>query len=198
MSVDNASIFNKLLDEYRSNYVQFVTTGTEAYRTAYTRARDAIHDMLGQTQEVVDKERRDLQHFAGGYQQDNADLGQLHDKASGMSRNAQAIQDKYETAQERYDAWLNGGGSAKPVVDITNGYGLLWRFGALMVLLVLVFLIGYYNPTGGVYRPAPYYGNPFAGFFPSAVPGTPGTPQMGSPASFMSSPAPRRGLFSSP
>jgi len=145
MSVDDT--FNKLLDEYKSNYVQFVTTGSQEYQKAYTIARDAIQSMISEKQAEVDKERQDMKHFAGAYTQDNQTLGALHDRAAGLQKNAQTIQDSYETSKQRYDNWLKNG-EPSAIIDYTNGYGFLWRLGALMVLLVLVFWVAYYNPGG--------------------------------------------------
>lgn len=143
MSVDDT--FNKLLDEYKSNYVQFVTTGGQEYQKAYTIARDAIQSMISEKRGAVEKERQDMKHFVGAYKTDNESLGGLHDRAGNMHKNAQAIQDSFETSKQRYDNWLKNGEPSE-IIDYTNGYGFLWRLGAVMVLLVLVFWIAYYNP----------------------------------------------------
>jgi len=181
MSVDDT--FNKLLDEYKSNYVQFVTTGSPEYQKAYTIARDAVQSMISEKQSGVEQERKAMKHYAGSYGADNASLSALHDKADGMQKNAQAIQDKYETSKKRYDTWVkNGQPGAR--IDYTNGYGFLWRVGALMVLLVLVFCIGFYNP--GLVSSSVITGSSTVSL-PVSAPGTPGTfisiqsPQWGTP-----------------
>ena len=190
--------FNKLLDEYKSNYVQYVSTGSQEFKKAYENARNAIHAMIAKKQEAVDKERADTKHFVGAYKKDGESLGKLQDKAEGMYKNAQAIQDKYETSKKRYDNWLINGEPSQ-AIDYTNGYGIVWRMGLAILLLLFVFGLSFYNPNvmnqpwaAGTTISIPSFGGPSFGgpsfggpSFGSSVPGTPafGSPAFGTPRS---------------
>jgi len=189
---DEDNTFNKLLDEYKSNYVQYVSTGSQDYKRAYENARNAIQAMISKKQETVDKERADMKHFVGAYKKDGESLGKLQDKAGDMYTNAQKIQDRYETSKKRYDNWLNNEEPSQ-VIDYTNGYGIVWRMGLAILLLLFVFGLSFYNPNvlnrswgwgngygAGTTISIPSFGSPVPG---TPVPGTPvpGTPVPGTP-----------------
>jgi hypothetical protein len=145
-SADDDETFNKLLDEYKSNYVQFVTLGNTEYKTAYTNARNAIQSMISEKRGEVDKERQDMKHFVGAYKEDGDALGEMQDRAGKMYKNAQKIQDNYETSKQRYDNWVKTE-DPSPVIDYTNGYGILWRIGSIALCIIMLFWVGYYNPS---------------------------------------------------
>jgi hypothetical protein len=176
---DEDNTFNKLLDEYKSNYVQFVTTGNQQFQKAYENARNAIQGVISGRRAVVDKERSDMKHFVKAYKKDGDSLGELQDRAGGMYKNAQKIQDSYETSKKRYDNWLKNEEPSQPI-DYTNGYGILWRVGLLALMLLFIFGISFYNPTATSQRP--FYGSSFSlpsfgtGYGSSYIPGTPRTP----------------------
>lgn len=135
--------FNKLLDEYQGNYVQFLMTGIPDYERAYKNARDSIEKILGTKRERVDKEKGDMKHFTKSYKQDNEDLGGLFDTASAMYQDAQSIQDNYETAKQRYNEFTDKPEPLK-AVDVSNGYKLLFRIGLILILIPVLFLLGFY------------------------------------------------------
>jgi hypothetical protein len=179
---DEETTFNKLLDEYKSNYVQFVGTGNQQFQKAYENARNAIHGIISGRQSAVDKERADMKHFVGVYKKDGDSLGELQDRAGGMYVNAQKIQDSYETSKKRYDNWLKNEEPAQPI-DYTNGYGILWRVGLLALLLLFIVGISFYNPTSVNQS---FYGSSFSlpsfGYGPSVASSIPGTPRtLGTP-----------------
>lgn len=135
--------FNKLLDEYQGNYVQFLTTGIPDYERAYKNAQDAIEKILMGKQQQVDKEKKDTQYFAKSYKQDNEDLTGLFNSASTMYQDAQSIQDNFETAKQRYAEFTKTPEPPK-AVDVSNGYKLLLRIGIIFILIPVLFLLGYY------------------------------------------------------
>jgi CRISPR/Cas system CMR-associated protein Cmr5 small subunit len=132
--------FNKLLEEYQGNYVQFVTTGISDYERAYKNAQTAIETILNNKREQVEKEKKDMKYFANSYKQDNEDLSGLFDSASAMYQDAQSIQDNYETSKTRYDTFTE----KAPMIDIVNGYKLLFRIGIIFIIIPCVFLFMYY------------------------------------------------------
>lgn len=138
-----AEEFNKLLDEYQGNYVQFLTTGIPDYERAYKNAQNAIEKILDSKRQRVDKEKKDMKHFAKSYKEDNEDLNGLFDSASTMYQDAQSIQDNYETARQRYNQFTEKPEPSK-AVDVTNGYKLLFRIGLILIMIPVLFLLGYY------------------------------------------------------
>jgi hypothetical protein len=138
-----AEEFNKLLDEYQANYVQFLTTGIPDYERAYKNAQTAIEKILDDKRQRVDKEKKDMKHFAASYKEDNEDLGRLFNSASTMYQDAQSIQDQFETAKQRYDQFTETPEPSK-AVDVSNGYKLLLRIGVILILIPVLFLLGYY------------------------------------------------------
>lgn len=137
-------ILNKLLDEYKSNYVQFITTGIQEYKTAYQNALSAVDEHIDNKRKQLDKERKDMKHFASAYKQDNDDLKNIESASNGMLETAQSIQDKYVTARDRYDLYTKEPPSN--VVDYKNGYNILLRVGIILIVVPVLFFIGYFVP----------------------------------------------------
>lgn len=144
--------FNKLLDEYSGNYVQFLTTGISDYERAYKNARDLIEKTLDEKRLQVDKEKRDMKYFSETYTNDNEQLSGLFDSASDMFKDAQKIQDTFETAKQRYTDFTSTPEPPK-VINVSNGYNLLLRIGIILVLLPILFIFGFYMTTTTVSPP---------------------------------------------
>ena len=139
------SDFEQALALYRSNYVQFLSTGNPAYKTAYQNAQDAIEKFIQDRQSEVERQKHDMKRFADSYQEGNSELSDIYDSASGLFMNAQQIEDTYRTAKQRYDEVV-APGSGTPVLDVANGYAFLLRFGLILIFLPILFLIGWWSP----------------------------------------------------
>jgi hypothetical protein len=137
--------FETLLNEYKSNYVQFLSTGNPAYKTAYTNAQEAIDKAILARQKDVEDQKRDMNRFTESYQEGNSELSDIYDSATGLFQNAQQIEDTYQAAKGRYNqaASPESGG---PALNIANGYAFLMRFGLILIILPLLFFIGYWSP----------------------------------------------------
>ena len=57
------SDFEQMMAEYKSNYVEFLATGNQAYKTAYRNAQDAIEKMVAARQAQVESQKKDMQQF---------------------------------------------------------------------------------------------------------------------------------------
>jgi hypothetical protein len=134
-----------LLNEYKSNYVQFLSTGNAAYKTAYMNAQEAIDKAILARQKEVENQKRDMNQFTESYQEGNTELSDLYDSASGLFMNAQQIEDTYRGAKQRYDQLVSPE-SGEPTLNVSNGYAFLLRFGLILILLPVLFLIGYWSP----------------------------------------------------
>lgn len=138
--------FNKLLEEYSGNYVQFLTTGLPDYERAYKNARDLIETKLTEKRQAVEKEKKDMKHFAESYKDDNDQLSGMFDSASAMYTDAQELQDGYETSKQRYKEFTALPETPK-AVDVSNGYKLLLRIGIILIMIPVIFILGYYLIT---------------------------------------------------
>jgi vacuolar-type H+-ATPase subunit I/STV1 len=142
--------FNKLLDEYKNQYLQFLATGSAEFKTAYQRAMDGIESAITEKREQVDAEKRAMKHFAATYKKDNEELTDALNTASTMTEDAQQIHDEYEGSKNRYDVWTSGYVPQASInYDVSNGYGIMLRFGIFLILLPILILIGYLTPRGG-------------------------------------------------
>ena len=139
------STFEKMMDEYKSNYVQFVTTGNDAYKVAYKNAQDAIDKMLTARQTEVASQKDDMQKFVQSYQTGNDEMGEEYDKAAELHTNAQKIADEYDAAKNRYDLYTENSPKL-PTFDISNGYAMILRFGIVLILIPIMFLVAFWSP----------------------------------------------------
>jgi hypothetical protein len=137
--------FEKMLDEYKSNYVQFLTTGNKAYQTAYKNAQDAVEKMVSARQGEVQSQKNDMLKFTQSFKDGNDEMGQEYEKAAELRSNAQKIEDDYNGAKNRYDLYKLETPTL-PRVDVPNGYAIMLRFGIVLFLLPLLFLIGVWSP----------------------------------------------------
>ena len=137
--------FEDLLNEYKSNSTQFLSTGNPAYKTAYMNAQEAIDKAILARQDEVEDQKRDMNRFTESYQEGNSELSDIYDSASGLFMNAQQIEDTYRGAKQRYDQLVSPE-SGEPTLNVSNGYAFLLRFGLILILLPLLFFIGYWSP----------------------------------------------------
>ena len=137
--------FENLLNEYKSNYVQFLSTGNPAYKTAYMNAQEAIDKAILARQDEVEDQKRDMKRFADSYQDGNSELSDIYDSVTGMFQNAQQIEDTYQAAKGRYNQ-VASPESGGPALNVANGYAFLMRFGLILIILPLLFFIGYWSP----------------------------------------------------
>lgn len=141
--------FNKLLDEYKTQYLQFLSTGSAEFKTASSKVMEAIESAISEKREAVDAEKKAMKHFAATYQKNNEELADTMNTASAMTEDAQEIHDEYEGSKNRYDVWTSGFRPPAATVDVSNGYGVMLRFGIFLILLPILMLIAYLTPRGG-------------------------------------------------
>ena len=134
--------FEDLLAQYKSNYVQFLSTGNTAYKTAYENAQDAIEEAIQKRQSEVEEQKRDMNHFVNSYKEGNNELSDIYDDATGLFQNAQSIEDKYRASKERYDAQ-----EEVPVLDLTTGYAFMFRLGLILIAIPIILLVWYWMPS---------------------------------------------------
>jgi len=154
--------FNKLLEEYKGNYIQFLATGSAEYQRAYKNAQNFIEKAISDKRGNVEKESSDMQHFAQSFKEDSSALSSMYDSGTEMYADAGEIQDKFEASKNRYDVMTAAGDKGK-TINIALGYAILWRVGLAILLLPVLFGVGYFwtrtTPTQ-MYMAVPTYGVP--------------------------------------
>lgn len=131
--------FNRLLEEYKNQYLQFLATGEESYKRAYQTALEAIENAVSSKRDQLDTEKGALKHFAASYAKTNKEL------ESVVQDGLQDAHDQYTTSKNRFNEW-----TANPVtrttVDVSTGYIILLRFGILLILLPVLLFVGLVMP----------------------------------------------------
>jgi hypothetical protein len=138
--------FNKLLDQYKTQYLKFLNSGDESAKTAYQKAYEAIESTLSEKQKDVESEKQNLAYFAKSYQKSNQELQDVSSGATDLIRNAQDIHDDYKTAKNRYDDWTANPPPLEATIDVSVGYAILLRIGILLILLPVLLYAGYMVP----------------------------------------------------
>ena len=162
--------FNKLLDQYKTQYLTFLNSGDDSAKAAYQKAYEAIESLLSEKQQAVLSEKRNLAHFTKSYQQSNQDLQDVSSGAQDLMRNAQDIHDDYTTAKSRYDDWTANPPPIENKIDVSVGYAILLRIGILLILLPVLLYAGYKVPD--------LAGSSFTRSLLGTSPGTPGSPYI--------------------
>lgn len=147
--------FNKLLDEYRSNQIKFLTTQRPEYQKAAKIAQTAVEDAIAEKQEGVTQQRRDMAHYVKSHAEGTKELFTLVEQAEDMRGDAQKMMDSYETSKGRYDAWSANPAVSASAIDYDNGYAILWRVGLAMLLFLVLMFLAFYNPQRYDYVGAP-------------------------------------------
>lgn len=141
--------FNRLLTEYKNQYLDFLSTGSSEHKTAYERVMQAIENAISKKREQVDSQKSAMKHFVKSYKKDNEDLSDLVNGAQGLTKDAQEMHDEYETSKDRYDSWTSDPGISKgPVIDVSNGYGIMLRLGIFLILIPVLILVGWMGLGG--------------------------------------------------
>lgn len=153
--------FNRLLTEYKNQYLQFLSTGDQSFRAAYERTLEAIEEAISTKREQVDADKAAMKHFAASYQANNEELEGVVARATAL-KSAQEQHDEYSTAKDRYEA-AEAAERTTPVVDVSSGYSILLRIGVFLILLPILLYLGYVLPMGSG-----------TGLFSGATPGGPG------------------------
>jgi hypothetical protein len=147
--------FNRLLQEYKNHYLEFLSSGDQQFKTAYQRAYDAIESAIDSKRKSVESEKRALSHFVDSYKKTNETLG------SDLVVDAQKVQDSYETSKQRYDAWTESPQAPPPPVNVGNAYYILIRLGCILILLPLLYFVSGFGRSGAT--------SSIFGYFPSSA-----------------------------
>ena len=139
--------FNDLLEEYKTQYLNFLSTGSAEAKAAYNRVKQGIEDAITEKREQVDREKKSMRHFARNYKEDNDQIQTVMNTANVLSEDAQQINDDYIESKNRFDEWTSSPTPKAQPVDVSNGYAIMLRVGIFLLMLPILFFVGFYTPT---------------------------------------------------
>lgn len=133
--------FDRLLEEYKNMYLQFLVTGLPQYKTAYKLAQEKIEKAISEKQGELEHHEKSMKQFTENYKKDNDDIKKLNNASSEMLNNAQEIHDSYEASKKRFHAEKDAVVEAK--VDFSTAYSILLRIGIIIMLIpILLYVSG--------------------------------------------------------
>ena len=136
--------FNRLLNEYKNQYLQFLATGNSQFRDAYQTVMRSIEEAITRKRERVESQKSAMKHFVRSYKQDNDELAGMVESSSSMAKSSMQAHDEFLTSKDRYDTWTSDPSAPKkPVVDVANGYAIMLRFGIFLILIPVLIFIGW-------------------------------------------------------
>jgi hypothetical protein len=104
---------NNVLDIYRTNYLEYRTTGQVGYKTAYEAAERYINNYMDTLRERLTKDVNYVNEFLDKYRTTNTDLAELQDKMKVIRKEGPKMEDTYLTIKK---------GDVEEPVDNTQYY----------------------------------------------------------------------------
>lgn len=187
--MDETTKFRKLLDGYRDAYLQFVTTGSQQFKDASKTILDQITATIDARRQQYEGETKVLGSFLNEYKTTQQGLDVLGEKSAQSLKDIESVRDEYAAAQERYQQLEGDGDVPATIVNAQRGYDIVLRLGILLVVLVVLFFVGYFFPTETLgffaqqQQAVSSVAAAAAGAASAALSGRPGTFGMASPMS---------------
>ena len=91
-----ASNFQKALEIYRTNYLEYKITGNSAYKVAYESAQTTIESYLKNLQAKIGNDASYVDKFVKQYANSNRKLTYLKNKSKQIQKEGPILQDQYE------------------------------------------------------------------------------------------------------
>ena len=135
--------FESLLGQYRDNYLQYVTTGTPQYKTAYQTVLDAITSAIQTKKQQAVSEQSVMSSFMDDYKKNQDTIQSMEEQSASTMDTIRTVQDKYSSAEERYKSL---GETASITPGTQRGLSILLRVGIILLLIPIFFIIGYFFP----------------------------------------------------
>ena len=91
--------FGQAIEIFRSNYIQYRTTGQSTYKQAYEAAELWLNRYLTSVDSQLRRSNGDLKQFVDSYSNANPDMVALQGKMKSIATEGPEIQDEYETVK---------------------------------------------------------------------------------------------------
>jgi hypothetical protein len=89
--------FEKTLDLYRKNLVDYKVTGNTAFKVASDSAKKWLDEYLTTVEKNVEKNKKDIQEFVTNYAESDAELTSLKQDMKKIRKEGPELQILYET-----------------------------------------------------------------------------------------------------
>lgn len=89
--------FNRTLDLYKQNLVEYKVSGNAAFKVASDNAKKWLDDSLKTMQERAEKNKKEIEDFVKNYNKSNADLASLKKDMRAIRQQGPELQAMYET-----------------------------------------------------------------------------------------------------
>lgn len=96
--------FQRLLDVFKTSYLEYKMTGTPASRTAYENAQRLLDTQLTTLRTRSDTTATNIQKFVDEYVKANPEVVSLTSQLKTIQREAPILQNRYETEQRTSEA----------------------------------------------------------------------------------------------
>lgn len=94
------SEFEKTLDLYKKNLVEYKVSGNTAYKVASDTAKKWLDDYLKFLEEKAEKNKKEIQEFVENYDKSDAELASLKKDMREIRQKGPELQILYETEKE--------------------------------------------------------------------------------------------------
>ena len=94
------SEFEKTLDLYRKNIVEYKVSGNAAYKVAAENAKKWLDDSLKSMEESADKNKKEIEDFVKNYDKSDAELASLKKDMREVREKGPELQTMYETEHQ--------------------------------------------------------------------------------------------------
>jgi hypothetical protein len=94
------SEFEKTLELYKKNLVEYKVSGNAAYKVASDTAKKWLDDYLKFLEEKAEKNKKEIQEFVDNYDKSDTELASLKKDMREIRKEGPALQILYETEKE--------------------------------------------------------------------------------------------------
>lgn len=95
-----SSDFDRTLEMYRSNLVQFKVSGNTSFKTAADNAKKWLDDYIKTQSEAAESSKKEIEEFVKSYENSDKDLVTLKDEMKTIRTKGPELQTLYETERE--------------------------------------------------------------------------------------------------
>lgn len=149
--------FETLLANYKENYVQFVTTGQQTYKDAYTTILDKINSAITDHANTYETEKQSLSSFLTNFNTTQSGINSLQNNSTATLEGLQKLNSEYETTKGQYQQFFGEceegirGCPPKPTPhdgDYNRGVKIMIALSVLFFIFIFFFIAGYYFQGG--------------------------------------------------
>jgi chromosome segregation ATPase len=92
--------FNRTLDLYKKNLVEYKVSGNAAFKVAADNAKKWLDDSLKSMEEQAEKNKKEIEDFVKNYDKSDAELASLKKDMRAIREKGPELQAIYETEHE--------------------------------------------------------------------------------------------------